>query len=768
MNKKIAHIIVFFIFSLPIIVIFNTQQIIDAAENKDFEQALKTAPKGLHWDNASFSIADFKQAAINRYGKAPSPDDSLNLTNNAKIFDVDPTDPESTSVIEMTNAGHQTGAVWSNMNNENYFDISKDQIASMWLYLGTINHNEPGDGMAFVLQNDKNKNNSIALTADGIPVNGESLGVWGADWIHNDDNQDRLTKAITSSAIQNSWALEFDTFIDKEEANSSTKEGRSFDYDPFKTLEKHIAGGYPALKDTYKFVSYYPHYFTMNHTNYQAVPDLAGTITKEKDGTISDVINRWRHVTISWSHENNQLTYAYNDKDPNTSKPITGSQRITSTFNIDPKNFGLTDGNTKLYWGFTGSTGNYSENNLLIFESIPSYVDAQATTSIYNDSTSTAVPDGSSVDALDDLTYNYTLTYKGWNKTWSQIKAKMKIPKNITFTSGEVIYSNGDKEELPTEIFKNATDSIDYQLKETLKTGNNSAIIQLHGHANAPSNNLKTTVPSAHAHFAGDNLITDTDTDSFTIIPRTITLNSETSNPIEINKNQDVDIPAKISFHGSNSITPDLSKLSVYQKLNNQSMPTKVNTTINSNGEFVLHLDKSQLNQFSTTISFYAKDDTNTTKNLGETNTISRTIQIGGSVFFSEISNNVSFSPINSVNDKQLITRSGDWHVKVTDTREKGSSWIVYAKASKLIDNSKHYLNGDIVYRSDSNDILHDLQESTNIAQHIKQDDNDQNTDITLWTPQNGILLETNSENNSGLYKGTISWSLIDSIDQKK
>lgn len=758
MNKKSAYLFAFISLIFLFLIQLNDAQTVLSATNTDFQTALDSAPKGLHWDDSAFSIADFQKAAINRNGKLPVKVTDSNqksaLLNNAKIINVDENDPESTSVIEMTDGNYQTGAVWSNMANENYFDISKDQTASMWLYFGKINNTKPGDGMAFVLQNDKNKNNSIALTADGIPVNGQALGVWGADWIHNIDNQDRLTKILTSSAIQNSWALEFDTFIDNNRIeNSYIKEGRSFDE---KVAEPHISGDYPALASTYDFdPSNYPRYFTMKHPNKQFPEKL--------------VDNTWHHVTITWSHENNQLTYAYNDKDPNTSKPITGSQRITSTFNIDPKNFGLTDGNTKLYWGFTGSTGNYSENNLLIFESIPSYVDAQATTSIYNNSTSKAVPDGGSVDALDDLTYNYTLTYKGWNKTWSQIKAKMKIPENMTFTSGEVIYSNGDKEELPTDIFKNATDSIDYQLKGTLKTGNNSAIIQLHGFANAPSNNLKTVVPSAHAHFAGDNLITDADTDSFTINPRTITLESNSPNPIEINKNQDVDIPAKISFHGFNSITPDLSKLTIYQKLNDQAMPTKVNTTINPNGEFILHLDKSQLNQFSTTISFYAKDDTNTTQNLGETNTISRIIQIGGSVFFSEVSNNVSFSSINSTTGKQLIARAGNWHVKVTDTREKGSGWTVYATASKLKNsNTGHYLNGNIVYRSDPKDILHDLQKTTNIAQHVKLDDNDQNTDIALWTPQNGILLEMDSQSNPGLYEGDISWTLVDSVNSKK
>lgn len=760
MNKKSACLLVFISLIFIFLIHFNDTQTVLSATNANFQDALNTAPKGLHWDNSAFSIADFKKAAMNRNGKPPIDSTKLDhesaSVNNAKIINIDENDPDSTSVIEMTDGKYQTGAVWSNMTNENYFDISKDQTASMWLYFGKINDTDiPGDGMAFVLQNDKNKNNSIALTADGIPVNGQSLGVWGADWIHNIDNQDRLTRALTSSAIQNSWALEFDTFIDDNRigaSESNVKEGRSFD-EKVNTL--HISGDYPALASTYDFdPSNYPRYFTMKHPNYQPEENL--------------VDSKWHHVTVTWSHKNNQLTYAYNDKDPNTGEPITGSQRITSTFNIDLKNFGLTDGNTKLYWGFTGSTGNYSENNLLIFESIPSYVDAQATSSIYNDSTSLTVPNDGTVDALDNLTYKYNLTYKGWNKNWSQIKAKLKIPKNITFTSGEVIYSNGDKEEIPTEIFKNATDTINYQLKGTLKTGNNSAIIQLHGLADAPSNNLKTVVPSAHAHFAGDNLITDTDTDSFTINPRMITLKSDTPNPIQINQNQNVDIPAQIIFYGSTSTIPDLSKLTVYQKLNNQAIPTKVNTIINPNGKFILHLDKSQLNQFSTTISFYAKDDTSTIQNLGETNTLFRIIQIGGSVFFSDISNNVSFSPINNITGEQLVTRSGDWHVKVTDTRKKGSGWTVYAKASKLIDTAKHYLNGSIVYRSNLKDAFHDLQESTNIAQHIKQDDNDQNTDIALWTPLNGILLKMNSKSNPGLYDGEISWTLVDSVNSKK
>src|SRR5699024_9167608 len=138
MNKKSVHLFVFISLIFMFLIQLNNSQTVLSATNTDFQTALDTAPKGLHWDDSAFSIADFQKAAINRNGKLPVKVTDSNqksaLLNNAKIINVDENDPESTSVIEMTDGNYQTGAVWSNMANENYFDISKDQTASMWLY----------------------------------------------------------------------------------------------------------------------------------------------------------------------------------------------------------------------------------------------------------------------------------------------------------------------------------------------------------------------------------------------------------------------------------------------------------------------------------------------------------------------------------------------------------------------------------------------------------------------------------------------------------
>ncbi|QFR69303.1 lectin-like domain-containing protein [Companilactobacillus paralimentarius] len=164
---------------------------------------MSTAPKGLNWNNDAFVVANFQAAAEKRLRRPVIvPSNNMfnsSMTNNAQITQSTNPDPNTkgTSVIKMTNDKYQTGAVWSNMNSDNYFDIQHPQRASMWLYFGpaTSSTGFVGDGMAFVLQNDKNKENSIALSADGIPVNGQALGVWGADWDHeNQSFPDRLAK----------------------------------------------------------------------------------------------------------------------------------------------------------------------------------------------------------------------------------------------------------------------------------------------------------------------------------------------------------------------------------------------------------------------------------------------------------------------------------------------------------------------------------------------------------------------------------------------
>jgi len=427
----------------------NSYQLVKADEanttNSDFEYALSSAPKGLHWNDDDFIIANFSTAYNNRVLNGTNIGNHSNKTvlsknpsrrNNAKIIpSTNPKHPD-TSIIQMTNAEHQTGAVWSNMSKDNYFDLDHEQTASMWIYFGRTT-NIPADGMAFVLQNDPNRENSIALSADGVPVNGQSMGVWGADW----DISNKFPNELSQTAIQNSWALEFDTFanisIGDDDDHKLTGEGTAFDY---YITHNHIMGNYPADSSTYK------HYTNRSNKNYFRLSHNQ-TNTRFPPNNTSFVDSKWHHITIKWKPNSNdntkgELTYIYNDKNPTTGKPSKG-YTISNSQEIDTTKFGLTNGNKKLYWGFTGSTGDYSENNLIVFESLPSFVDAKVDSTIYDNSKGIQIDDTHNiVDSNSDITYSFSLNYKGWEKDWNKINASLKIPEHVTFTSGTVTYPN--------------------------------------------------------------------------------------------------------------------------------------------------------------------------------------------------------------------------------------------------------------------------------------------------------------------------------------
>lgn len=745
-----SFFVVGFVILLIILTLFSTAHDTLASSNPDYDNALATAPKGLNWNNDAFSVADFSAAYAKRKADGTNLGNSSNYNvqqnaskvNNAKIIKSrNPNNPD-TSIIQLTNNRYQTGAVWSNMKNDNYFDISHEQKASMWLYLGSSSSDLPGDGMAFVLQNDPNGENSIALSADGYPVNGQSLGVWGADW--NINNYD--VKNLTQTAIQNSWALEFDTFVNYN-GSISSKEGVSFDYylPGVYNAARHIAGGYPASTNTYYPNDSYPYTFYMRH---------------DKPAIHSDLVsNSWRHVTITWEPINNStkgnLSYSYNDKDPVTGEP-TGNNRVT-TFTLDTQKFGLTGDNKKLYWGFTGSTGNNSENNLMIFESLPSFVDAEASVNVYNDSKNSE-PVTSSVDSNDDVTYKYTLNYKGWTKTWDKINAIMKIPDHITFSSGTITYPNSPTDKnprpIPTDVFTASTNNkLNYLLPEKLSSESRTAIITLKGKAEKTSS-TELKVPAVHTSFEGDNLITGVETPAFTIMPRALSIDSDSPNPIKLNPIEDAHVPGQVSYIGSGN-TPDYSSMIVHQIFNGTD--TDLGNIVDSTGHFELSFSSKELAKINS-LTFYVTDSAG-----DKSNSISRQIEVGGLLKFGNVQQNVNFKPINGSYLDQIVPRANNWQIDVVDSRDIGSDWTVQANATSL-SNGKSTLNGNLFYR-DNNGKDQDLTIPVSVATHKKDILGTQTKNIAdTWTPNSGILLDMKKGNQAGQYEGTIFWSLIDSV----
>lgn len=739
--------------------LFTNNQQVKADTNEDFQNALNSTPKGLNWGNNAFVLADFTKAAQKRKLDGTNLGNKSNanvrehssMINNAEIILSSPTSQNpDTSIIKMTNDKYQTGAVWSNMENDNYFDITKEQKASMWLYLGKINKSDmyTGDGMAFVLQNDPNGENAIALSADGIPVNGQSLGVWGADWNTSNHDPSNLSK----TAIQNSWALEFDTFPNYN-GSVSSGEGVSFDYQvPGIYWEgRHIAGNYPALSTTYSSAGDFPNTFYMNHEKPKIYPKL--------------VDNHWHHVSITWEPINDTtgtLSYAYDDKDPGSGKP-SGDGTVTK-FTLDTTKFGLQGDQKKLYWGFTGSTGNYSENNLMVFESLPSFVDADAKAEVFDNSqgNSTQVLDQDTVDPNTDISYRYSLNYKGWTKTWDHINLVTDIPAHITFTSGTVTYPdspvNKNPRPIPEDVFQNISKGeFQYLMPEQLDSHSRNAVIELHGKTEKTATST-LTVPSVHTAFEGDNLITGTETPSFKIRPKALSLDSSSSNPIKVGPHEDAVIPGQVSYVGTVN-NPDYQNMVVHQSLNGTS--TELKNIIDSNGNFNLTIDKDSLDKINS-LSFYVTDSDGRVSN-----SIARQILKGGLVAFGPIQDKVAFKPTNGSFENQVVPRLDNWQISVIDSREIGSDWTVQAKSTDLINKSGNKLNGHLFYRDDSGKDS-DLRNNVNVASHTKDIESTQTSNITdKWKSNSGVLLFMNKGNLASEYNGSISWTLIDSITNK-
>ncbi|WP_119326599.1 hypothetical protein [Companilactobacillus musae] len=726
--------------------------------DSDYDHALSTTPKGLDWDDGNFVIAKFPPKPDNAPLSSPT-GKKYSYNNNATI--VHSTNPatKNTSVISLTNGTYQVGAVWSKFEKDNYFDLSHEQVASMWIYFGNTGGEAPGDGMAFVLQNDKRGENSIALSSTGIPVNGQSLGVWGADW----DKTNSEPSNISKTAIQNSWAMEFDTYKNLlTGANEISGEGVSFDATNPGTYSQHIATGFPASSKTYirqKASNTNPpiYYYTMHHDNFIGIKNL--------------VDSKWHHVTIKWSPNtsaNSQqiptggtMTYSYNDKNIDGTPNTDGVQ--STSFDLDTSNFNLKS-DSKLYWGFTGSTGKYYENNLMVFESIPSFVDAEAIPRIHDNTQNRDIAaNDTNVDPNDDISYFYTLNYKGWTKTWNKINATINVPNNIHFTTGSIKYESTGKTYNISDLLVNDPRIVQTQLPDPLSHESPKAVIELRGHTETIAT-TQLKVPAAYASFDGDNLITDTNTNQFFIKSRLLTLKSDFPEVKNVQPNEDVDIPGELEYHDGTSLIS--SNMTVYPTLNNKSLsPFRLNDDNPATG-FKLHLTGDQLSHSKINmITFYVKD------NLGNTtNKITRQINIddSGTLQFGNITKKMQFKNTNLTFPNQIIPRFDTWEVNILDSRKKGNNWQVQAQSADLINNTdKTKFNGNMIFKDQSGKITL-LNKGASIAQHYKDTDGIESKNITEeWKSQNGILLLSEAHNKAGTYSGLINWTLQDSVPNK-
>lgn len=736
-----------------------TKVLSNTVDNKGVDHTL---PKGLTNINELFNIPT--------------------ITNNdTEVLPANTGDNKgSADVAVLTQYGqtNKVGAIWSKRTQtdtakQNYIDINKRQTMSMWMFFGGVDSfggADTGDGMAFVLQNVSD--NAFTNAGDTSKVPGEALGVWGAIISPIDISIPSLAK----TAIQKSWAMEFDTYPNF----GDPKDTKTYDSDFDQYVNSgvnHIASNYPALESTYAIGDRGAY---MNHDNLiTSIPTTSRPTNFLTDGY-------WHHVTLTWNPAPSGSTEAtmtlnYDDKNMDGTPKLTSAGKVnTKVMKVDTTAFDL-NGSNKLYWGFTGSTGLSSENNLIIFESIPSLVEADTTTSIIDETSgnreitdaTTEAPNANVVHQGDKVSVNYDLNYLTGSKPWADINATIKLPDKIDYSSALITYTD-DAGKTTTETigeFSGMTNNqITHKLGQSLyKTGIKSANIKFEGTVNAGTTATETDVAAAHASFYGNDLQKDVMTKAFVIKqPNKITL-TKTGKDVTTSFNKEVLLNGKVSYSDKTK-TVDPSKLTVVANVNGEIAKTSMNSILasDSTDTFALPVSSqlfSNLHEGANTVTIYVynNDDYNVSDVITYTVTISGTVSLS-------VNPESNFKTTQSFGSDSIIPRADDWSIGVTDSRQKGATWKLYASATPLVNgNNQSWTSSkdgeSLIFIDKSGDTDSLVNNKVEISEAVKSQTDSQVFDVdNQWSKDNGILLERSSFETAGRYTSTITWNLQDSI----
>ncbi|WP_395321408.1 hypothetical protein [Levilactobacillus parabrevis] len=773
------------------LIIFERQMVAQASKQEDIGTVLANAPKGI---------------TIDEYFSA----DNIKGNVATKV----PTKYGENHAIQLTSAPNQFGAIWT--SDEARMSLGENETASMWLYFG----NDPfhaGDGMAFVMQNDERKSTATATDITGNPATGETLGVWGMDQ-RTDFKLIPDLSAVAKSAIQNSWALEFDTYGGNRDDNLTSLKGNfpsQFDVEN-RTGYPHIASNYPGDKNTYrvgesddlvylgptwsnwfgssKKVPYY--YVKMAHQ---------GLLSKQSEFLSN---GQWHHLTLKWQAPSagsslGEMTYYFDDKDPRTGMKL--DNPAVQSVQVDISKFHL-GADKKIRWGFTGSTGTRYENNLIVFEKVPGLVDVDANAQLVDKSQANKVIDDpkARVYTGDRMVLKYHLNYKSGRDSWQKIQSKLHLPAGIAFNSATVTYDDGKlAADKGTETFSINPDDISGQsvsgtlarsLSKNVAVGETTgATITFTGYATSKIATASTPeeIAGQTSSFEGTNAITQATTSAFQLVAgeddtsvMTMSLTGDHVLPGSDNRRgheslasaADVTVRGRIDYRKKSDGTAIAGKtLTLQPRFNGESLQTKVITDVDKRGtyDFTYTIPAGNLlgDGHDNILELFAAD---TAAHLSATNSLQYTVTLQSGARSMSVS---SFATFNKDNPQHMTGRQmrlkpdTNWSVVVHDSVGKNDAWTLQASASPLTSRLRDgLLAGDLKYVDGDGNENSLTQGSVNLEHHVTASD-DEDFDITkLWRdkPNRGIFLDIDGGAAQGQYMSRISWTLIqDPITQE-
>lgn len=684
------------------------------AADSDGTNALATAPQGI---------------LLNR----PDPFLTTETASKSSATVVSTTNPNTpgTQAVRVTDLPDQFGSVWSTTNHE--FNLTKTQTLSMWLYFGNQG-TSAGSGMAFVLQNDPRGLKAMPAFTNGVVP--ETLGVWATDTnVYQNSNVE-----FAKTAIQDSWALEFDTRYNGGSGSEASGTASAFDsgYAPV-----HVASNYPAAATTYV---------------QRQLPGLFGGplsryyYTMVHDGVIDQVNQpdflsngQWHHLTLKWDAAAHNMTYIFDDRDPATDAPQLGETRTVhlDLQRIDPDNTG------RVRWGFTGTTGDRFETNLVVLENAPGLVNAKVSAQLTDLTRNRVIQTDGQVLSNDQVRLDYRLTYIDGQRPWANIEGHLRLPTGIHFTEAQILYSDRTSEKLAVSDL--TTRQLATKIKKDLDGRQSQATIQLTGTVKVATS--ATSIPATTSVFTSPEFVTPATTPAFTVNPGAdLRVDLTSGSQKHLATDQDTVVTGKVNLAANQLMAGDVTLTAV---LNGRPLTTRHPQT---DGTFQFPISAKQLRAGTNQLAITA-----TTTRGDRSNTAIATLTVAGELKFAAVSAVERFQSSKLTGKSQLVSRAGNWQLVVQDTRGTGDRWTLLAQASEFTTGNGTRLAGQPVYVTPYQTIpIGDTP--TPVYAHVTDDSvADGLVNVAAdWTRQTGVMLAVNGGSAAGEYSGQLTWTLAD------
>lgn len=700
-----------------------------ASNTDDLMNALKTTPQGIR-------LKDYFV-----------PGTSLN--NHAEIVDSQNSAVQATQAVKITDGKGQVGSIWSTADNT--FKLNEPQTVSMWLYFGGKEYVDPniaqtGDGMAFVLQNDPRGTAATTSLPDSLHPGdtlGETLGVWGADT----DPKASVPDKIAASAIQRSWAIEFDSFVNKSNTFEMAGKWDSFDANQGLAFP-HIAANYPGNTNSYQSnllkresSDFFGNLFGEKETAYYTSLKHKGLIQGDNFQFLSD--QKWHHFTLHYEPQVDgntgkaHITYAFDDKDPHTGVDV---HKKESSFDLDKSQ--IDNGKHEARWGFTGATGSLSENNLVVFDQVPDLVDVRADTSMTDMTQDTDVSQDQKVREDDRIKLNYHVQYLGGKTSWRDVVANLKLPTNIDFSAGELTVASDPDGTRTFDASDLSNNELIHPISTSLSASSKEATFTFVGKVKDGTGH----VDPVKSQFHGKEAVVETATPEFTVAP-TLDLKLTLPSSVTVSRNKAAYITGSVAIENPSWKNSDIR---LQMNINGHSFE-QVLQDKDKRGQFTIGVPTSFITKKTNklTITATGPDPSH--------NSQTETVMI----YISELTFTSGTPQVNFkgsvTGSKQQLTSTQPLDLIVKDTRGKGSGWHLEAVASQLKQDDGRSLDGDLQYLKGGQ--LLSLASAQTIASHI----NDGVSTTTHISSENnqGLILCLGSETVAGNYTGQISWMLM-------